>query len=84
MLIITVAVILQKVKQEYTAKGATTGPDLRVEFESSSISLQLPSEGVTLEGGWKIVPMFHPVVRTFKRFIQHVRTCQYDHVLIDH
>ena len=68
-LIITVTVILQKVKQEYTAKGATIGPDLRVEFESSSISLQLPSEGVTLEDGWKIVPMFHPVVRTFKRFV---------------
>ena len=67
-LIITVTVILQKVKQEYTAKGATIGPDLRIEFESSSISLQLPSEGVTLEDGWKIVPMFHPVVRSFKRY----------------
>ena len=65
-MIITVTVILQKVKQEYTAKGATIGPDLRVEFESSSIALQLPSEGVTLEDGWKIVPMFHPVVRTYE------------------
>jgi len=64
-LIITVTVILQKVRQEYTAKGATIGPDLKIEFQSSSISLQLPSEGVTLQDGWKIIPFFHPGVRMY-------------------
>ena len=54
-------VILQAVQQEYTAKGATIGLDHVVEFESETISLQLPSEGITLENGWKIVPNIFPM-----------------------
>ena len=57
------AVFLQVVQREYTAKGATVGPDLQIKFGSDLISLELPSEGVTLESGWKLVPLFNPMVR---------------------
>lgn len=56
--------ITQNIQQKYAAKGATIGSDLPVEFESDSISLQLPSEGDILCDGWNIVPRFSPVVRT--------------------
>ena len=55
--------ILQYVKEKYTAKGATTGgcdEGMAVEFESSSISLELPSGEVS---GWKILPNFLPKVK---------------------
>ena len=45
--------------------GATIGPDLPVEFESDSISLELPPDEVMLEGGWRIYPPFPSVVRKF-------------------
>ena len=63
ILFITVPYYLQIVQQQYTASGATSGPYLPVEFESDSISLEVPSEGVILENGWRIVPLFSPVVR---------------------
>ena len=43
--------------------GATIGQDLPVEFETNSISLQLPSNRVILEDGWIITPLFNPEVR---------------------
>ena len=55
--------LYQVVQQEYTSKSATIGPDTRVEFESETISLQLPSEEEILKGGWRILPLFAPVVR---------------------
>ena len=55
--------LLQVVQQEYTSIGATTGPDLPVEFESDSISLQLPSKREILNGGWRLFPLFYPSVR---------------------
>ena len=51
---------MQVVKQEYTAKGATFETEMRVDFESNSISLQ----EVNLEDGWRIFPMFRPEVGT--------------------
>lgn len=54
--------LLQVIQQEYTSNGATIGPDLPVEFEYDSISLQLPSEEDILDGGWKIFPLIHPMV----------------------
>ena len=52
----------QVVKKDYSDKGATVGPDLPVEFEASKISLELSSKGVTLQEGWKILPLFNPEV----------------------
>ena len=53
---------LQKVRQEYTGRGTTTGPHMKVEFEASSISLQLPPKDETLGDGWKLLSMFPPEV----------------------
>ena len=53
----------QNIQQKYAAKGATIGSDLPVEFESDSISLQLPSEEDIRGNGWKIVTPFSPAVR---------------------
>ena len=53
----------QAVKKEYNDNRATVGPHLPVEFEESSISLELPFEGVSLEEGWKLLPLFHPEVK---------------------
>ena len=60
-----ITITSQAVQHEYTAMHATIGPDLPVGFESDSISLEIPDDGITLEDGWKIVPLFHPVVRKF-------------------
>ena len=35
---------------------------MKVEFEASSITLQLPHEDETLGGGWKLLSMIPPVV----------------------
>ena len=59
----TVNMYSQVIKQKYDDKGAKIGPHLRVEFEASSISLDLPFEGVTFEEGWKLLPLFHPEVK---------------------
>ena len=63
--ILMITVTLQAVQQHYTARGATIGPDWPVEFESDSISLQLPYDGITLESGWRIYLRVPPVVRKF-------------------
>ena len=52
----------QVVKKDYNDKGATVGPHLPVEFEGSKISLELPSKGVTLQEGWRLLPLFNPEV----------------------
>ena len=41
----------QVVKKVYNEKSAIVGPNLPVKFEASSISLDLPSMGVTLGDG---------------------------------
>jgi len=58
-----ITVTLQAVQQHYTAMGAIGGKDSAVEFESDSITLKLPPGGIV--GGWKIIPLSHPVVRKF-------------------
>ena len=74
-LITELTIYLQPVREKYTAIGATIGPSMSVEFESDSISLQLPPEGVTLEGGWKIIPMSPPVVRNLIVGHQNLNRC---------
>ena len=51
-------------KKDYKKYNAVAGPDLLVEFESQEIKLDIPREGITLEGGWKITPQITPVVST--------------------
>ena len=53
------------IRSEYEKEGnAVFGPDQSVEFESSTnmITLDIPVEGLTVEG-WKITPLIRPVVR---------------------
>ena len=54
---------LQAVKEKYDKKHVTDGPHLPVEFEASSITLELPDDGVALGEGWKLLPLFYPEVR---------------------
>ena len=57
--------ISQFVRRKYTDEGAIIGPNLRVEFESENISLELPSRELILNGGWKIIPLIPPEVMTY-------------------
>ena len=63
VLIITVTMYSQVVRKDCNDKGAILGAHLQVEFDSeaSRISLELPSNGVTLKG-WKLLPLFNPEV----------------------
>ena len=47
-------------KQEYSE--AVPGPDQPVDFESDQIELDIPDDGVSLQGGWTITPLTTPVV----------------------
>ena len=49
-------------QNHYESKGAIEGPDLLFEFESNKIELDIPMEGITIDGGWKINPHMNPVV----------------------
>ena len=65
VLTITVIMYSQVVKKDYNDKGAVVGPHLPVEFEASKISLELPSKGVTLQEGWRLLPLFNPEVNNY-------------------
>ena len=43
-------------------KNAKEGPDLQLCFESDVISLDIPVEGTTVCGGWKLEPLTKPRV----------------------
>ena len=46
---------------KYEEKGAILGLQQPVEFESDTISLDIPLEGLSIKG-WKITPLMRPVV----------------------
>ena len=48
-------------RDEYERKGAICGHHQLVEFESDSITLDIPMEGLTVKG-WKITPLIRPRV----------------------
>ena len=48
-------------KNEYEKKGAKPGLHQPLEFESDSITLDIPLEGITING-WIIIPLMRPVV----------------------
>ena len=49
-------------KEDYEKSKAVEGPNQLVEFVSDKIELDIPEEGIALEGGWKITPQIAPVV----------------------
>ena len=48
-------------KEAYERKGAILGCDQLVGFESDTITLDIPVEGITIKG-WEITPLVPPVV----------------------
>ena len=46
---------------KYEEKGAILGLQQPVEFESDTISLDIPLEGIAIKG-WEITPLMRPVV----------------------
>ena len=55
----------QVVHSEYAGMGARVGPHQEVMFaaEADKITLDIPTEGTTLDSGWTITPLVHPRVR---------------------
>ena len=43
-------------------KGVLPALELPVEFEADRIELDIPMDGITIKGGWKIFPLMPPVV----------------------
>ena len=55
------SIIMQVVKEEYERKGAILDFNRLVEFESDAITLDIPEDGITIEG-WEVTPKFLPMV----------------------
>ena len=53
---------LQVVKEHY-GRFAREAGTLRVRFERSEITLDLPKDGLQTTDGWRITPLTHPTVR---------------------
>ena len=53
---------------KYEGKGAILGLQQPVEFESDSIALDIPMEGIAING-WKITPLMRPVVSSCSHHI---------------
>ena len=55
---------MQVVETKYANQKQTAieGPDQQIEFDSTEIILDIPLEGIELEGGWKVVPLVAPIV----------------------
>ena len=50
-------------KEEYENDGAEKDNEFVVEFESESITIDVPWSGIAVEGGWKLSPLTEPTVR---------------------
>ena len=64
-------VLFQVVKEEYNKKGAVLGLHQPVDFESENITLDIPMEGITIDG-WEISPLVRPVVSSCRYHIHPV------------
>lgn len=53
---------MQAAKEEYKEKDLEPDIELIIEFESDRITLDIPLEGISLDGGWNIRPLTQPVV----------------------
>ena len=57
----------QDVEKNYRQKErAISGPDQLIDFEADRIRLDIPEEGAILKEGWKLTPLFTPVVSTLE------------------
>ena len=49
--------------KEYAGKNAKLGLEQLIEFDSDSITIDIPVKGIKIEEGWRILPLYRPVVR---------------------
>ena len=55
---------MQAVEQFYTRTShVRENTEMSLGFDGENISLSVPREGVNLESGWRIVPLYDPIVR---------------------
>lgn len=52
--------------KEYEKRKAELALEQVVEFESDVIAVDIPIDGVTVSGGWKISPLTPPRVRKYE------------------
>ena len=52
--------ILQALREFYSREGAEPGPYLEVAFDRDEVALEVEEDGVTLDNGWSLVPLFCP------------------------
>ena len=52
-----------QVVEHYFSQFAKLDTSLKIGFERSEITLNIPEDGRTTDEGWKITPMTYPVVR---------------------
>ena len=52
--------------------GGVRGPEQTIEFESNQIKLDIPTEGIELENGWKVTPILNPVVSIFSIILSYL------------
>ena len=50
------------VKNHYDKSGAVGEDPQPIAFQSESITLDIPEDGVRAKGGWSIQPLMHPAV----------------------
>ena len=53
---------MQAIQDKYSSLDAIPGPGFEVQFESDTICLAIPEDGVSLQNGWEIIPLIAPVV----------------------
>ena len=54
---------IQSVLEVYRSRGAELQFEMTIEFESDWITVDIPLEGISVEGGWRIRPLAYPMVR---------------------
>ena len=52
-------------RSHYKEEGALRGPEQPIKFESDVIELDIPLDGTTVSGGWRLRPLTPPVVSAF-------------------
>ena len=63
--------ILQALREFYSREEAEPGPYLEVAFDRDEVALEVEEDGVTLDNGWSLVPLFCPTS------VRHVLYCIY-------
>ena len=55
------SIVIQSIMMKYKCNDYVLGPTMPLEFESDTIRIDIPNEGICVEG-WKIIPLTPPIV----------------------